>query len=105
MRSFLSRLLLPVVALLLLQNKTAAQEYRDRESINTGWKFMRYDSGADKLVYDVRPAVSDRNDNKVADSKPTESVTVNSSQEVLKKWILPTANDFIKDPAKWKALG
>ena len=74
--------------------------YRQRISINDGWKFMRYASGADKLIYDVRPEVTDRNDNIVADSKPTESVNVISPADALKKWILPSANDFIKDPAQ-----
>jgi Glycoside hydrolase family 2 C-terminal domain 5 len=54
----------------------------------------------DKLMYDVRPTVNDRNDNVVADSKPNEAVTVNFSEKVLKKWVLPSANDFIKDSAK-----
>src|SRR5262245_9974058 len=71
-----------------------------RISLNEGWKFMRYTSEPDKLIYDVRPEVTDRNDNVVADTKPTEAVSVTSSREVLKNWILPTANDFIKDPAK-----
>jgi len=73
---------------------------RERLSINNGWKFMRYTEAADKLIYDLRPAVTDRNDNKVADSKPTEAVSVTVSEQGLKNWILPTANDFIKDPAK-----
>lgn len=73
---------------------------RQRISINEGWKFYRYTDEPDKLIYDIRPEVTDRNDNIVADSKPTESVAVNSSESVLKKWILPTANDFIKDPSK-----
>lgn len=73
---------------------------RERISINEDWKFMRYTEAADNLVYDVRPEVTDRNDNVVADSKPTESVKVSAAENVLKKWILSTANDFIKDPAK-----
>ena len=73
---------------------------RERISINDGWKFMKYTSQADPLVYDERPAVSNHNDNVVADTKPTETILAATSQDVLKKWILPTANDFIKDPAK-----
>src|SRR5690348_8587183 len=89
-----------ILTFLLLQQKTVAQFYRERTSINAGWKFMRYENNADKLIYDVRPEVNDRNDNKVADSKPTESVAVTATQEVLKKWILPSANDFIIDASK-----
>jgi beta-galactosidase len=61
---------------------------------------MRYSADPDKLMYDIRPAVTDRNDNVVADTKPSEAVVVGYSDKVLKKWILPTANDFIKDPSK-----
>ncbi|WP_462260225.1 beta-galactosidase GalB [Ferruginibacter sp.] len=80
--------------------KKDALPLRERLSINTGWKFMRYTEGADKLIYDIRPEVTDRNDNKVADSKPTEAVIIKASEQVLKNWILPVANDFIKDPLK-----
>jgi len=73
---------------------------RERIAINDGWKFMKYTSTPDKLIYDMRPEVADRNDNIVADTKPTEAVTVTATTNVLKNWILPSANDFIKDPAK-----
>ncbi|OQP44519.1 beta-galactosidase [Niastella yeongjuensis] len=73
---------------------------RERISINEGWRFMKYTSTPDKLIYDIRPEVADRNDNVVADSKPTEAVAVTAATNVLKSWILPSANDFIKDPAK-----
>lgn len=82
--------------------KLASNINRQRISINEGWRFYKYDSlaKADNLIYDVRPEVSDYNENKVADSKPTEAVKVEVTQEVLKPWILPTGNDFIKDPQK-----
>jgi beta-galactosidase len=73
---------------------------RERIAINDGWKFMKYTSTPDKLIYDIRPEVADRNDNIVADSKPTEAVAVTSTTNVLKNWILPSANEFIKDPTK-----
>lgn len=85
----------------LLPHLSTAQPGRQKISINENWRFTKGDpSGADKLIYDVRPEVTDRNDNVVADTKPTEAVAVTSSNNVLKNWILPTANDFIKDPAK-----
>lgn len=84
----------------LQKTGSAAAPGRDRISINEGWKFMRYTGAADNLLYDVRPEVADRNDNIVADAKPTEKVGVEASDKVLKKWILPTANAYIKDPAK-----
>jgi beta-galactosidase len=77
-----------------------AQHGRQHLSISDGWMFMRYTTESDSLSYDERPVVTDRNDNKVADSRPTETGLASSSAKVLKNWILPTANDFINDPAK-----
>lgn len=75
---------------------------RERVLINEGWRFMKYASAedADDLIYDVRPEVEDTRDDKDADSKPTEAVEVKVDKAVLKSWILPTGNDFIKDSSK-----
>lgn len=75
---------------------------RERISLNQDWHFMKYDdrADADNLIYDVRPEVKDKNDNKPGDAKPTEAVEVHSTQRVLKPWILPTGNAFIKDSTK-----
>ena len=73
---------------------------RERISLNEGWKFMKYSTAPDDLIYDVRPGITDRKDDVVADSKPTEAVTISTSTNVLKNWILPTANEFINDPTK-----
>ncbi|MBV5282149.1 MAG: DUF4982 domain-containing protein [Paludibacter sp.] len=82
--------------------RTTSSVNRQRISINKGWHFYKYDSvaKADKLIYDVRPEVSGSNEYKVADAKPTEAVEVNATQEVLKPWILPSANGFINNPLK-----
>jgi len=82
--------------------RTTSSVNRQRISINKGWHFYKYDSvaKADKLIYDVRPEVSGSNEYKVADAKPTEAVEVKATQEVLKPWILPSANGFINDPQK-----
>ncbi|RYZ53082.1 MAG: DUF4982 domain-containing protein [Sphingobacteriales bacterium] len=80
--------------------ESAERQPRERISLNTGWKFMRYTGTPDKLMYDVRPDVTDRNDNVIADTKPTEAVAVEASDSVLKRWILPTANEFFNDSAK-----
>ncbi|MDQ8187815.1 beta-galactosidase GalB [Pelagicoccus sp. SDUM812002] len=79
-----------------------AVEGRVRISLNEEWRFMKYESAdvADRLIYDVRPEVTDGEDGKAADAKPTEAVEVEVKEPVLKGWILPTANDFIKDPEK-----
>lgn len=78
------------------------ENLRQRLSINDGWTFMKYESAeeADHLIYDHRPVVTDRNDTRVADTRPDEAVKSESADFVLKPWILPSANPFIKDPAR-----
>lgn len=61
---------------------------------------MRYSGEADSLIYDERPVINTHNDSKVADTRATEISTAVASAKALKNWILPTANDFIKDPAR-----
>ena len=75
---------------------------RERISINEGWKFYKYDAKTkpDSLIYDVRPEVNENIDNRAADARPTEAVKVKASQAVLKSWILPSGNSFIKNPSK-----
>ena len=73
---------------------------RQRIKLNEGWHFMRYSTEPDKLMYDTRPEISEVNDSKVADSRPTDAILIESKENVLKKWVLPTANDFIKDVNK-----
>lgn len=75
---------------------------RERVSINNDWSFYKYKdpSKSDHLIYDIRPEISNSNEIKEADSKPTEAVKVEITQDVLKPWILPSANYFIKDAAK-----
>ena len=62
---------------------------------------MRYTNQPDSLVYDQRPVVTYRNDNVVADTRAADSSVASSSNNVLKPWILPTANEFISDSSKW----
>ncbi len=47
----------------------------------------------------MRPGVTDRNDNIVADTRANQTNTI-VSDSGLKKWILPSANNFINDPLK-----
>jgi beta-galactosidase len=83
----------------LAQTKLSATEHskRARISIDDDWRFYKYDSiaRADDLIYDLRPEVKD-----YEDTKPTEAEDVEAIQMVLKPWILPTGNDYLKDPAK-----
>ncbi|QNA44208.1 beta-galactosidase GalB [Lacibacter sediminis] len=90
-----------IICVGLVPFSVVSQSSRQRISINQSWYFLKGDpSGTKGLSYDVRPDVTDRNDNVVADTKPTEGVTVSSADTVLKKWILPSANEFIKDISK-----
>src|SRR5688572_13342757 len=54
-------------------------QYREHVSINEGWKFMRYTSEPDKLIYDERPVATNRNDNIVADTRAADSTLAASS--------------------------
>jgi beta-galactosidase len=92
------------VAGILLQSRCVAAKENPREhiSIDEGWRFHKYATkeNADGLIYDVRPEVKDNKDNKQANAKPTEAVEAEVAQTILKPWIMPTGNDFIKDPAR-----
>ena len=75
---------------------------RERILLNDDWKFYRYPDTAkvDDLIYDVRPEIKNVRDDMPADSKPTEKVEAEAKSNVLKTWILPSGNAFIKDPSK-----
>lgn len=55
---------------------------REYVSLNTGWRFSRFESNPDGVIYDYRPDLENLTD-----------------ATVLKPWILPTANRYIPDPA------
>jgi len=73
--------------------------YREHISINEDWRFYKYEqvARADDLIYDVRPEIKDRRGD---DTEPTKTEGIEATQTVFKPWILPTGDDFIKDPAK-----
>jgi len=75
---------------------------RERISLNANWHFRMGDPEGDSigLIYDVRPEITTGRDVVPADAMPTEAVKVESSQAVLKPWILPTGNAFVKAPAQ-----
>ena len=77
---------------------------RERISINDNWRFTKGDPtniNAQDLLYDVRP-VSRGEDQKERLAEATEDAAKLSAatHPVLMPWILPTANRFIKAPAK-----
>ena len=81
----------------------AAPAPRERVSINADWRFQMGDPAgtSDSLRYDVRPEVKGSEDGKAADAVPDAAVKAGAAQvPVLKPWILPTGNAFIRDPAR-----
>jgi beta-galactosidase len=67
---------------------------RTRLLINDDWRFTKGDppKNTTSLLYDVRPVPAGRN------AAPAESPS--TSAEVVKAWILPAGNNFLKDPSK-----
>src|SRR5690554_1285244 len=96
-------ILLILLPLLLASCKSApSPAVREKILLNSDWYFFKYDSTqqADALIYDVRPPLSDTRDDIPADAQPTEALQVEADVPVLKPWILPSGNAFIKNPAQ-----
>jgi beta-galactosidase len=76
---------------------------RERILIDKGWRFTLGDpaDAPPGLRYDVRPEVKQSADGKAADARPDEAEKLEAGKRpVLKPWILPTGDAFLKDPAK-----
>ncbi len=81
----------------------AALTARERLPLNADWRFQLGDPAGNTvdLRYDVRPEVRDRRDDGPADARPQDAEKIAAdAATVLKPWILPTGNAFIKDPAR-----
>ncbi len=81
---------------------------RERISIDDGWRFTKGDPASDSvsLLYDVRPVGRGRGRGRGGPA-PTDASTnavtntpAPPPPDVIKQWILPDGNAFIKDPAK-----
>jgi len=76
---------------------------RERIDFNDGWRFTLGDPGGESApyLYDVRPDVKQSADGKDADARPDQAAMVErAGVALLKPWILPSGNAFIKDPAR-----
>jgi len=76
---------------------------RQRILFNDGWRFQLGDPDGNSApyLYDIRPEVKKSADGKDADAMPEEAVRVaRANTPLLRAWILPTGNAFIKDPSK-----
>ena len=80
---------------------------RERISIDDDWRFIQGDptNNTVSLLYDTGRTQAVRRFAAEADGNPAlnQSVVTNESTNVtavIKRWILPTGNEFIKDPSK-----
>lgn len=80
---------------------------RERISIDADWRFTKGDpsNSTVSLLYDVRRGQNLRRYSAEADGNAAinQSASTNESSNqvpVIKAWILPTGNEFIKDPAR-----
>jgi beta-galactosidase len=84
----------------------SAPASRERISINAGWRFTQGDpdGSTGALRYDVRPEVRASEDGKAADAPPQAAEQAGKASaatlQILKPWILPSGNAFIRDPAR-----
>jgi len=115
-RLSLSLIPLAVILSLALQNgcstkpganapsaQTAGQvSARERLSLDMDWRFTKGDPAGNQvsLLYDVRPQGGGRG--RRGGGPPAEATNEPATPPppVIKQWILPTGNDFIKDPAQ-----
>ena len=89
---------------LLLVSLPSIVRAGERISINDNWRFSKGDPtnlSAKELLYDVRPvARGDDQRERLAEATSDAEKLAAANHPVLKPWILPAGNAFIKDPAK-----
>ncbi|HKW29826.1 MAG TPA: beta-galactosidase GalB [Verrucomicrobiae bacterium] len=76
---------------------------RERISIDENWQFIKGDPPGNKvsLLYDVKPRQERHGESTVeAETNVVTNEPARPSSVVIKPWILPTGNDFIKDPSR-----
>src|ERR1035437_3239461 len=98
-----------LLAQILLSGSLLAQAApRERISINDNWRFTKGDptNNTVSLLYDVREQKTVRRlaeaeaDGNSSSNAPAAGEPTNSPQAVIKQWILPTGNNFIKDASR-----
>ncbi|MBO8131986.1 MAG: glycoside hydrolase family 2 protein [Candidatus Marinimicrobia bacterium] len=75
---------------------------RKRISINDDWRFFKYPSRekADSLVYDLFQFMYKSKKDEIDVAKLAGFKNFNSFQFILKPWVTPTGNEFIKDSSR-----
>ena len=91
--------------MLILCSWPAQAAPRERISIDDNWRFTKGDptNNTVSLLYDVRQSQNLRRFAQEADGNSAVNQTVtnqSTASTVIKQWILPTGNDFIKDPSR-----
>jgi beta-galactosidase len=83
-----------------MSREPAAISPRERISLNDDWRFSKDDPPGNtvSLIYDVRP--QGRGTGRGRGVQQPAPQPAEPAPAVLKPWILPTGNDFVKDPAK-----
>ncbi len=89
------------------QSVIAADPPRERISIDDNWRFTKDDPTnlSTSLLYDVRQQTSVRRlaeaeaDGNTAGAATNSTESASAPSAVIKPWILPTGNEFIKDPS------
>lgn len=93
-----------ILILAVSQLAAAADTPRERISINAGWRFTKGDPtnvNSKTLLYDVRPdARGEDQRERLAEATADAEKIAAATNRVLKPWILPSGNRFIKDPTK-----
>lgn len=93
-----------IVVILLLGAWPIPATSRERILINDNWRFTKGDPtniNSKSLLYDVRPdSRGEDQRERLAEATEDASKVAATNQPVLKPWILPSGNRFIKDPAK-----
>jgi beta-galactosidase len=99
-------LLLVLVLALVLDTAVFGHE---RISLNDDWRFTKGDptNNTTSLLYDIRQpqtvrrlAEAESDGNSSANSAATTNQSTSTPLAVIKKWILPTGNPFLKDPSR-----
>lgn len=93
-------LFLAILSFGFVLGQQEAKNSRERILLSDDWKFFRYENDGDSLIYDVRPEVKEDIDKREADAKPVEGDKATTEAFVLKPWILPSGNAFLKDKEK-----
>jgi beta-galactosidase len=94
--------------MILTSSLLAQARSQERISIDDDWRFTEGDPASNtvSLLYDVREQKQIRRlaeaeaDGNSSSNAPTASDSTNFPQAVIKQWILPTGNNFVKDASR-----